>query len=116
MFVQVSGDNNGINDDTVLDGKWTTQAITLILFQRGQFGPASKLQVHADQQRGNAHLNQCFCANLSDSTVHMESVQLLLFSGKTRDEWFKCNERLHSEACIMDLTWALISVKNLGSN
>ena len=28
-------------------------------------------------------------------------------SGKTRDEWLKRNERLHSEACMMDLAWAM---------
>ena len=33
------------NEDTLLGGMRTTQATTLILFQRGQFGPASKLQV-----------------------------------------------------------------------
>ena len=43
VFVQVAGGNNDINEDTLLDGKRTTQATTLILFQRGQFGPASKL-------------------------------------------------------------------------
>ena len=45
LFVQVAGDKNDKNEDTLLDGMRTTQATTLILFQRGQFGPASKLQV-----------------------------------------------------------------------
>ena len=45
VFVQVAGDINDKNEDTLLDGMRTTQATTLILFQRGQFGPASKLQV-----------------------------------------------------------------------
>ena len=39
VFVQVAGDKN---EDTLLGGMRTTQATTLILFQRGQFGPASK--------------------------------------------------------------------------
>ena len=33
VFVQVAGDNNDINEDTL-------DATTLVLFQRGQFGPA----------------------------------------------------------------------------
>ena len=45
VFVQVAGDKNDKNEDTLLGGMRTTQATTLILFQRGQFGPASKLQV-----------------------------------------------------------------------
>ena len=45
VFVQVAGDKNDKNENTLLGGMRTTQATTLILFQRGQFGPASKLQV-----------------------------------------------------------------------
>ena len=45
VFVQVAGDKNDKNEDNLLGGMRTTQATTLILFQRGQFGPASKLQV-----------------------------------------------------------------------
>ena len=62
----------------------------------------------------SAQLNRCFCANLSVSTVHLESVQVVTcFSGRTRDEWF---ERLHSEGChhcMMDLTWALVRMPPL---
>ena len=43
VFVQVAGDKN--EDTLLVGGMRTTQATTLILFQRGQFGPASKLQV-----------------------------------------------------------------------
>ena len=45
VFVQVAGDKNDKNEDTLLGGMRTAQAKTLILFQRGQFGPAFKLQV-----------------------------------------------------------------------
>ena len=45
VFVQVAGDKNDKNEDTLLGGMRTTQATTLILFQIGQFGPASKLQI-----------------------------------------------------------------------
>ncbi len=47
VFVQVAGDNNDINEDT-LDGK-TPQHWTL--FQRGQFGPAIKPKVYAYQTK-----------------------------------------------------------------
>ena len=62
VFVQVAGDNNDINEDTLLDGKRTTQATTLILFQRGQFGPASKLHVYADQTKRKRSIeSMCLC-------------------------------------------------------
>ena len=79
MFVRVAGDNNDINEDT-LDGKRTTQATTLVLFQRGQFGPSQ------------------------DSTVHMESVQLILVSPEGHVmSGSNVTNALNSEACRMDL-------------
>ena len=44
----------------------------------------------------------------------MESVQLLLVSPEGHVmSGSKCNERLHSEACMMDLTWALVRMPPL---
>ena len=37
-FIQAAAENNDINEKT-LDGKETTHAETIFLFQRGQFGP-----------------------------------------------------------------------------
>ena len=66
------------------------------------------------KQRLHAQLNRCFCGNLSDSTVHMESVQLLLVSPEGHVmSGSKCSERLHSEACMVDLTWALVRMPPL---
>ena len=60
MFVQVAGDNNDMNEDTFLDGKRTTQATTLVLFQIGQFGPASILQAYADQTKRKHAIESMF--------------------------------------------------------
>ena len=48
VFVQVTRNNNGINEET-LDGRRTTHDTTLVLYQRRQFGPAPKPRVYADQ-------------------------------------------------------------------
>ena len=47
VFVQVAGDNNDINEET-LDGKSTTYVTTLVIYQQGQFGPLPPGQVHGD--------------------------------------------------------------------
>ena len=47
VSVQVAVDNNDINEET-LDGKSTTHATTMVLYQRGQFGPTPQRTVHAD--------------------------------------------------------------------
>ena len=72
VFVQVAGYKN---DDTLLGGMRTTQATTLTLFQRGQFGPHLNCRSRQTKQRGNTQLNLCVCANISDSAVLMESIQ-----------------------------------------
>ncbi len=45
----------------------------------------------------------------------MESVQLILGPSERLNcvEWFKCNERLHSEACMMDLARALVRMRQM---
>jgi len=47
VSVQVAVDNNDINEET-LDGKSTTHATTMVLYQRGQFGPSPQRTVYAD--------------------------------------------------------------------
>ena len=42
------------------DGKRTTQATTLVLFQRGEFGPASILQVYAEQTKRKRSIESMF--------------------------------------------------------
>ena len=76
VFVQVAGDNNDINEDT-LDGK-TPQHLSFFR-EVSSVLPLNRRSMQT-KQRGNAQLNRRVCANISDSTVHMESVQLILVS------------------------------------
>ena len=48
VFVQVAGDNNDNNEETLF-GKGTTHATTLALYQRGQFGLTPKPRVCTGQ-------------------------------------------------------------------
>ena len=53
VFVEVAGDNNDINEET-LDGKRTTHAATLVLYQRQQYGPKPKpavCSVYSEKRR-----------------------------------------------------------------
>ena len=114
VFVQVAGDNNDINEDTLLDCKRTPQATTLILYQRGQFGPASKLQVRAGQTKRKLSIESMFlCQYIRQYSAYGKRPAVTCFSGRTGDELLKCNERLHSEPCMMDLSWALVRMAPL---
>ena len=101
VFVQVAGDNNDINEDT-LDGKRTSNATTLVLFQRGQFGPAPKPKVYAEQTKRKRTIESIgLCQYNRQYSAH----------GKrpARDEWFKCNEclafgSLQDGSCLVRVT------------
>ena len=93
VFVQVAGDNNDINEDT-LDGK-TPQHWSFFREVSSVLPPKPKTK-----QRGNAQLNRWVCVSISDSTVHMESVQLILVSPEGHVmSGSNVTNALHSEAC-----------------
>ena len=94
VFVQVAGDNNDIHEDTI-DGKRTTHATTRVLFQRGQLGPAPKPKVYADQTKRKRTIESMGpCQSIRQYSAHGKRPADTCFSGRTRDEWFKCNECL----------------------
>ena len=47
-FVQIAADNNDLNEET-MDGKNTTDATTMVVYQRKVFGPDPPPVHHADQ-------------------------------------------------------------------
>ena len=110
VFVQVAGDNNDINEDT-LDGK--TPQHWFFFREVSSVLPLNRRSMQT-KQRGNAQLNRWVCANISDSTVHMESVQLILVSPEGHViSGSNVTNALHSEACRMDLAWALVKMTRM---
>ena len=91
-----------------------THATTLVLIQRGQFGPSPKPKVHADQAKRKREIGSMgLCQSNRQYSAHGKRPADTWSSGKTCDEWFKCNERLHSEAGMMNLAWALVRMTQL---
>ena len=58
-FVQVAADNNDINEET-LDGKQTTHATTVVLYQRKQYGPDPKPAVYSKQEGKRRSLDSVY--------------------------------------------------------
>jgi hypothetical protein len=54
VFIQMAADNNDINEET-LDGKKTTHATTMAIYQRKQYGPKPARVVHADHSKRRGH-------------------------------------------------------------
>ena len=86
MFAQVAGDNNDIHEDT-LDSKRATHAITLVLFQIGQFGSAPKPKVFADQTKRKQSIESMdLRQSIRQYSAHGKRSADTCFSGRTHVE------------------------------
>ena len=95
VFVHVAGDNNDINEDT-FDGKSTNHTTTLVLFQRGQFGPATKPGVYADLTKRKLSLQSIEIYQSSRQySAYGKWPTVTSFSGKIQAVSLKYTERLH---------------------
>ncbi|CAB4003576.1 Hypothetical predicted protein [Paramuricea clavata] len=56
VFIQMAADNNDINEET-LDGKKTTHATAMAIYQRKQYGPKPARVVHADHSKKKRSLD-----------------------------------------------------------
>ena len=63
-FIQIAADNNDLNEET-LDGKGTTHATIMALFQRKQYGPKPKQEVYGD----HPHKKRSLSGNLLIESV-----------------------------------------------
>ena len=107
VFVQVAGDNNDINEET-LDGKQTTHATTLVLYQRKQQGPKPKPAVRP------AHSEKRRSLNISDANPPLlefgacgKRPAVTFYKDKIEEEWFQSSSSLCTTAIQMDFGWFL---------
>lgn len=85
-FVQVAGDNNDIIEET-LDGKGTTKATTMVLFQRKQFGPKPKQRIYADHSSKKRSLSgQSAVEPVLEFSAHGRRPTVVLYRGKIQQQ------------------------------
>ena len=107
-FIQFAAYNNDLNEET-LDGKSTTHATTLVVYQKKPFGPMPPPKVHADhvgKERSLTGINAY--DEVLECSAHCKRPNVKDFIGKlkpggavvtTTDEY--------KSSCAMDLTWAV---------
>ena len=110
-FIQMAADNNDINEETI-DGKNTTHATTLAIYQRKQYGPMPAQVVHAD------HSNKRRSLRASRNLVVLEEINLggrrpglADFVGKDAITWFQ-SDRQFISTCMEDLCWMLLRLSD----
>ena len=107
-FIQAAADNNDINEET-LDGKQTTHATTIVLFQRGQFGPLPrpvKLASHSVRKR--ALSGTSVLQPVSECSAYGKRPSVSSFINKVDKGWFECHGRPDSEAQQKDMAWCIL--------
>lgn len=111
-FIQIAADNNDINEET-LDGKNTTHATTLALYQRKQYGPMPARVLQASHTNRKRSL---------DSTRPLVIVEDINAGGRRPafsdykgnsdiTTWFQCDSLL-LPTCFDDLCWMLLRLSD----
>ena len=106
-FVQIAADNNDLNEET-LDGKNTTHATTMVIYQNKMFGPdpppttvQQRAKRHSLQATGTVYdIEECPVRGRRPAvTDHVGSVDM---------EWYKDTNDEMRTACHTDFIWALL--------
>ena len=109
-FIQLAADNNDFNEET-LDGKNTTHATTMVVYQRKPFGPEPTPNVAADHsQRRRSYKAQGHVYEIQEFSTHGRRPAVTSFVGVDMDEWFKETSEIYTLAKNMDFVWKLLRV------
>ena len=107
IFVQAAGDNIDINVET-LDGKSTTHATTLVLYQQGQFGQLPERTTYADHSERRKTLDKTSIQQtLLEFRAYGKRPPSKSFVGKISADWFNHTGNCQSIQSL-DLAWAMV--------
>ena len=108
VFIQAAADNNDINEET-LDGKHTTHATTLVLYQKGQFGPQPQKKALVEHTRKRRTLTASDgCQAMLEYNTYGKKPSVKDFMHAIQQEWYISDSALDDDASRMDLAWALV--------
>jgi len=106
-FVQFAADNNDFNEET-LDGKQTTNATMLVMYQRQPFGPKLPPKIQADHTSRRRSLEQPVQGQfMHECSVHGKRPALTSFV-RTAEENFELREDSTTTQNIRELAWFLL--------
>ena len=109
-FIQIAADNNDLKEET-LDGKNTTHATTMVVYQRKQFGPELPPTARADhtlRRRSLEAANTLY--EIRECCMHGRRPLLTEYKGTIQTEWFTSKSDELSNATDRDNIWALLRI------
>ena len=110
-FVQLAADNNDMNEETI-DGKHTTHATTMVVYQRKVYGPELPPATAGDHSQRRLSLKKSGNVyDLQECSAHRRRPSVTQYTGAVDNEWLKDEGGVLSDATITDDAWALLHMK-----
>ncbi|PFX25289.1 hypothetical protein AWC38_SpisGene10066 [Stylophora pistillata] len=111
-FIQIAADNNDINQE-ILDGKNTTHATTIVVYQRKQYGPQPPSTSHGDQTRRRRSLHSPGpLYEVQDYSMHGRLRPVVKdFLGVDDREWFSGKSEDLTSTTVDDTIWAILRIE-----
>ncbi len=104
-FVQLAADNTDLREET-LDGKQTTHATTVVLYQHDQFGRTQKPAPLADHSKRQRALKRQSDEYIFEFPTHGKRPVARNYAGKVSGDWFLKEQR--AEASRLDFAWVIL--------
>ena len=112
-FVQLAADNNDLNEETI-DGKNTTHATTMVVYQRKVFGPElppNTVADHSERRRSLQRSGSIY--QLLECSAHGRRPAVTQYVNRVEKEWLSDQSTgLLSTAINTDDVWALLRLKS----
>ena len=100
-FIQIATDNNDLNEET-LDGKNTTHATTMVVYQRKAFGPdmpQAPLVDHTTKRRSLQSTSSIY--DIQECYAHGQRPAVSAYVNQVQNKWFE-----DGKECFIDASWS----------
>ena len=109
--LQLAADKNDLNEETI-DGKNTTHATTMVVYQRKGFGPELPPTIagdHSERRRSLKRSGSIY--ELQECSAHGRRPAVTQYTGAVDMEWLRGEGSVLSDALHTDDMWALLRIK-----
>jgi len=110
-FIQIATDNNNLNDE-MLDGKNTTNATRMVVYQRKSFGPdlsPAPLVDHTTKQRSLQSMSSIY--DIQECYAHGRRPAVSAYVNQVENKWFEDGKECFMDAGRSDEVWCLIRLR-----
>ena len=107
-FIQIAADNNDLNEET-LDGKNTTHATTMVVYQRKAFGPdlpPAPLVDHTTKRRSLQSTSSIY--DIQECYAHGRRPAVSAYVNQVENKWFEDGKECFIDASRSDEVWRLM--------